>query len=132
LEQYSVPLRPEWLFAGGKYELGGAKLAAEFLQWKEKPTALCIINDRSASAFVNVLAQNGVSVPNDVSVVSFDDTLTAHYAYVPLTSVSYPLQEIAQHIVEMTISRLEGYQGAPRRIEVHSHLVERRSCAPPR
>jgi DNA-binding LacI/PurR family transcriptional regulator len=131
LEQYSVPLRREWLFAGGKYEIGGAKFAAEFLQWEEKPTALCIINDDSASAFINVLAQNGVSVPNDVSVISFDDTPTARYAYVPLTSASYPLQEIAQHVVELTSSRLEGFQGALRRVEVQSHLIERQSCAPP-
>jgi DNA-binding LacI/PurR family transcriptional regulator len=131
LEEYGIRVREEWLFGGGEYEIGGARLAAAYLEWKEKPTALCVVNDDSASAFVNVLAQNGVRVPADVSVVGFDDTPAACYAFVPLTSVSYPVKEIAKHIVELTDSRLKGFQGAPRQVEVYSQLAQRQSCAPP-
>jgi DNA-binding LacI/PurR family transcriptional regulator len=128
LEEYGVPVREKWLFGGGEYEIGGARLAAAYLDWKEKPTGLCIVNDDSASAFVNVLAQNGVRVPHDVSVVGFDDTPAARYAFVPLTSVSFPGKEIADHIVDMTVSRLKGFQGAPRQVEVYSQLAQRQSC----
>jgi DNA-binding LacI/PurR family transcriptional regulator len=131
LEEYGIPVREKWLFGGGEYEIGGARFAAAYLEWNEKPTALCIVNDDSASAFVNILAQNEVRVPEDVSVVGFDDTPAARYAFVPLTSVSYPGKEIASHIVDMTVSRLQGFQGAPRQVEVYSQLAQRQSCAPP-
>jgi DNA-binding LacI/PurR family transcriptional regulator len=130
LAEFGVEVQEKWLFTGGDYEKGGARLAEAYLSWPEKPTAFCIINDVSSSAFINVLAQNGVRVPDDISVVGFDDSYAAHYALVPLTSISYPLEEITHHVVEMTVRRLQGFSGAPCHAEVSSHLVERQSSAP--
>lgn len=105
-------------------------MAEAFLAWPEKPTALCIVNDVSASAFVTVLARNGLRVPDDVSVVGFDDAPAARYALVPLTTVSYPLETIGRHVVEFTRSRLKGYAGPPRKVAVQSELIIRNSSAP--
>jgi LacI family transcriptional regulator len=130
LEEYCVAVQEKWLFAGGNYEEGGARLAEAFLAWSEKPTALCIVNDVSASTFVTILARNGLKVPNDVSVVGFDDAPAARYALVPLTTVSYPLEAIGHHVVEFARSRLKGYDGPPRRVVVQSELITRSSSAP--
>jgi DNA-binding LacI/PurR family transcriptional regulator len=120
----------DWVFEGGNYEEGGARLAEAYLSWDKKPTGLCIVNDVSASAFVTALARKGMSVPEDVSVVGFDDSRAARYALVPLTSVSYPLDFIGRHVVEFTHSRLQGYDGPPRTIVAQSELVIRSSTAP--
>jgi DNA-binding LacI/PurR family transcriptional regulator len=105
-------------------------LAEAFLTWPEKPTALCIVNDVSASTFVTVLARSGLKVPDDVSVVGFDDAPAARYALVPLTTVSYPLEAIGRHVVEFTQSRLKGYKGPPRKVVMQSELITRCSSAP--
>jgi len=131
LGEFGLPVREQWLFTGGNYEEGGARLAEAFLAWPEKPTGLCIVNDVSASTFVTVLARNGLRVPDDVSVVGFDDAPAARYALVPLTTVSYPFETIGRHVVEFTQSRLKGYDGPPRKILVQSEIVNRMSCAPP-
>jgi DNA-binding LacI/PurR family transcriptional regulator len=130
LEEFGVPVQEKWLFSGGDYEVGGARLAEAFLGWREKPTGLCIVNDVSASTFVTVLARNGLSVPDDISVVGFDDAPAARYALVPLTTASYPLETIGRQVVEFTHSRLKGYDGPPRTTVVHSELVVRSSAAP--
>jgi LacI family transcriptional regulator len=130
LEEYGITVQEKWLFAGGNYEEGGAQLAEAFLTWPEKPTGLCIVNDVSASTFVTVLARNGLSVPDNVSVVGFDDAPAARHALVPLTTVSYPLETIGRHVVEFTQSRLKGYNGPPRKVVVQSELITRSSSAP--
>jgi LacI family transcriptional regulator len=130
MAEFGAPVQNDWIFGGGNYEEGGARLASAFMSWPEKPTALCIVNDVSASAFVTALAQNGVRVPDDVSIVGFDDARAARYALVPLTSVNYPLETISYHVVEFTQSRLQGYEGPPRTVIVPSELVSRSSTAP--
>ena len=131
LEERNIPVQDKWLFAGGNYEEGGARLAEAFLNWPERPTGLCIINDVSASAFIAILARNGLSIPDDVSVVGFDDVLAARYGLVPLTTVNYPLELIGRQIIEFTQSRFKGYNGPPRRVVIQSELITRSSSAPP-
>lgn len=131
LAEFGVPMREDWLFGGGNYEEGGAKLAEAFVSWEQKPTGLCIINDVSASTFVTMLARQGRRVPQDVSVVGFDDVLAARYALVPLTSVTYPLEAIGRQIVDFVHSRFQGYDGPPRQIVVQSEMAVRESVAPP-
>jgi LacI family transcriptional regulator len=130
LDEYRVAVQEKWLFSGGDYEEGGARLAEAFLSWPEKPTGLCIVNDVSASTFVTVMARNGLNVPDDVSVVGFDDAPAARYALVPLTTVSYPIETIGRHVVEFTRSRLKSYKGPPRKVVVRSDLITRSSTAP--
>jgi DNA-binding LacI/PurR family transcriptional regulator len=130
MKEFGAPVRKKWLFGGGNYEEGGARLADAFLKWPHKPSGLCIINDVSASTFVTTLHRNGLRVPDDVSVVGFDDAPAARYALVPLTTISYPLETIGRHVVEFTQSRLKGYDGPARTIAVQSELVTRSSTAP--
>lgn len=130
LKEQGLAVHNEWLFEGGNYEEGGARLAEAFLSWTQRPTGLCIINDASASTFVSTLARHGLNVPDDVSVVGFDDALAARYALVPLSSVSYPLQQMGAQIVEYVKSRLDGFDGAPRQTTTRAELVVRHSSAP--
>ncbi|HEX8834587.1 MAG TPA: LacI family DNA-binding transcriptional regulator [Abditibacteriaceae bacterium] len=130
MEEFGAPIQEDWLFVGGNYEEGGARLAEAFLKWPKKPTGICIVNDVSASAFITILVRSGVSVPGDVSVVGFDDAPAARYAFVPLTSANYPLETIGRHVVELVQSRLGGYDGPPRKVVIQSELIVRASTAP--
>jgi len=109
-------------------------MAAQWLKLPERkrPTAMCIVNDVTASAFVNEILRAGLGVPHDLSVVSHDDSPAALHAMVPLTSVSHPLDEIANQTVEFLLSRLnQTFDGPPRRVVITGALVTRQSTSAP-
>jgi LacI family transcriptional regulator len=131
LQERGIPLRPEFLVHNSHWEDGGEYLANWFHGRKSKglpcPTGINIINDMVASVFVNRLHRLGYRVPDDISVVGFDDLHVARHAMVPLTTVSSPVDELAEAIEQLVVSRLDGFEGAPRQIEVQGELVERES-----
>lgn len=131
LREWGVTPRQEWYSRGLSYdnhEEGGVHAAQQFLQWTNRPTAMCIVNDTAATAFVVEIYRAGLRVPQDVSVVATDDLPIARYSLVPLTTVAHPVETIAQHIVELLTSRLEDrYTGAARQIIVRGNLMPRES-----
>jgi LacI family transcriptional regulator len=136
LAEFGLSPRPEWFFRGASYdnhEEGGARTAHELLLLRERPTAMCFVNDTAAAAFVVELYRMGLRVPEDISVVGTDDLPIARYSLVPLTTVTHPVNSIAANTVDLVISRLEkGYDGPPRQIVIQGELVERSSVhAPP-
>lgn len=128
-EESGVSLRPEWLFQNESYEVGGESMARQFLQMKERPTGLCIVNDYVALAFMDDVMRAGVRVPDEVSIISHDNQPIASHCPVPMTSVSHPVQEIAHAVVEMLTERINGYGGPPRTVVIKGELVQRRSVA---
>jgi DNA-binding LacI/PurR family transcriptional regulator len=85
----SAPPRAELLLTGGLTELDGAMAAEELLALSPdlRPTAVTAFNDRCALGFVDVVRRAGLRVPQDVSVVGFDDIDQAAYPHVALTTI---------------------------------------------
>lgn len=132
LKKAKVPLYDEWVFySEHTYEEAGQDVAAQFLALpqEKRPTALYILNDHAATAFVNTVMRAGVNVPLDVSVVSDDDLPAARTCYVPLTAVSQPVQSIASAIVELLESRLINPICPPRRRVIKGRLTSRQSVS---
>lgn len=136
LHEYGLAVNPQWLFqAGGmdEFEYLGVDLAAQFLKLKERPTAICIVNDYVALTFIAELQRAGLRVPQDVSVVGHDDRPIARYSSVPLTSVSQPIEVIAEKVGSLLFDRLKNPSDLPIRCEtVCGELTVRASsCSPP-
>ena len=133
MNEQGAPIKREWMFNGGRYEEGGLMLAAQFLSLDKRPTAICIVNDRAASAFTHEVMRAGVRVPGDLSVVCHDDQPVARCSAVPLTCATHPVDEISQSIIEMLTSRFDGsYSAEARQKVVRGGFIERASTAPPR
>lgn len=130
LGEFGLAMRDEWFFRNPTYERGGAEMAERFLQLRERPTAICIVNDYVALAFMVEVMRAGVRVPEDVSIVSHDNQPVAAYCPVPLTSMSHPVDRIVSTVVELLLDRVEGRvsRGAPpRRVTIAGELAERDS-----
>lgn len=128
----SLPAR--WIFRAeqpNKHVMGGRQLAKQFLTLPvaERPTALCIVNDLAAMAFIAELQQNGIRVPQDLSVVAHDDQPFAEFASVPLTTVTHPAEIIAQQVVRVLKERLGGSASPAQRVVVQGQLIARSSTA---
>lgn len=133
LQEFGLEPRPEWLFYNPTYERGGAEMAQRFLALKERPTALCIVNDYVAMAFMCEILRAGVRVPEDVSLMGHDNQPIARYCPVPLTSVSQPYEAIADAVAGLLLSRLQSADPSaepPRTISLEGELIERSSVGP--
>lgn len=137
LDEYGVEKRDEWMVAGGNFyvntlnEGAGERVAETFLKWRRRPTAMCIVNDSAAAAFIATVQRAGVRVPEDVSVCGMDDLPIARIFPTRITTVSQPVEEIASRVAEMLFTRLRGeYAGPSRQVVIRGKLIERESVAP--
>lgn len=93
-------------------------------------TAVFAANDSMALGLLRALHEHGRRVPDDVSVVGFDDLPEAPYFIPPLTTVHQDFGAVARESLAMLLDRIDGAAGDERR-SVTPTLVERRSVAPP-
>ncbi len=127
-----LPGAPELLVPGGLTEQEGAAAAYAYLGLgSARPTAVAAFNDRCALGFIDVVRQAGVRVPEDVSVVGFDDIRQAAYDHVGLTTVQQDAQQLGAKALERVTARLDRDDTATQEVVVAPTLVVRRSTAPP-
>lgn len=109
---------------------GGREATARLLATREPFTALVAANDLMAAGAVRALAERGISVPDEVSVIGFDDAPLAEMISPALTTMRQPLQDMAQAAVSLLLSRITGSNGGPptRRV-LPTSLVVRESTA---
>jgi DNA-binding LacI/PurR family transcriptional regulator len=120
------------IVSGGLTEDDGAAAARALLDARDRPTAVCVFNDRCATGVLHVLRSAGRDVPGDVSVVGFDDSSLARLSHVALTTVAQDADRITALAVARAIARLDGVAAAAGREQViPPHLVVRATTAPP-
>jgi DNA-binding LacI/PurR family transcriptional regulator len=118
---------------GGLTEDDGAAAARVLLEADPRPTAVTVFNDRCASGVLDVLRRAGLPVPQDMSVVGFDDSSLARLSHVALTTVAQDADRLAALAVARAVARLDG--GAPpadREQVIAPRLVVRGTTGPPR
>jgi DNA-binding LacI/PurR family transcriptional regulator len=116
---------------GGQTQLDGQRAARSLLENGHLPTALVAYNDDTAVGAMNLLAQQGVKVPDQVSVVGWDDQEAAALSPVPLTTVAQQPAEMARLAVQRMADRLENRRIANREIVLEPQLQVRSTSAPP-
>ncbi len=116
---------------GAYTEDGGAAGARHLMQAPFPPTAIIAPNDVAALGALEALTAGGLNVPDDVSLVGFDDTYLAGLGHIDLTSVRQDARAMGSQAVEMLIERAEGRRSATRHIVMDPTLTIRSSTAPP-
>ena len=101
------------------------------LSFEDPPTAFFASNDLLALDLLETVEELGLSVPEDLSIVGFDDILVAGLGRVSLTTVVQPRDELARVAIELLPERIGGAGGAPRRHVLPPALVVRGSTGEP-
>ncbi|RYG35740.1 LacI family transcriptional regulator, partial [bacterium] len=97
---------------------------------EERPTAIVAGNDRMAYGLYDAARELGFRVPDDISVVGFDDDESATLVYPPLTTVVQPIAEMASAALDAVISLSEGGEAESRHFP--TRLIVRASTSSPK
>lgn len=120
------------LLAGGSFSSDFARKATlEFLKARTPPTAILSSSDYITIGVMQGLKQAGISVPDQISVVAFDDMPLTELFNPPLTAIRQPIDALGRVGFQVLFSLLSGKQ-APMLTILPVQLIERESVAPPR
>lgn len=103
----------------------------QLLRLDPRPTAVFAVSDRTALGAMDALQEAGLSVPDDISMVGFDDMPPEAYAHVALTSVTSRRDEMGRTAVQRLHALVQDPTLPPVKIVMHTQLVYRDSVAPP-
>ncbi|NEW08936.1 LacI family transcriptional regulator [Paenibacillus sp. SYP-B3998] len=92
-----------------------------------QPTAFFCVNDRMAILTIQLLSSEGIKVPDDISIVGFDDIEAASMISPQLTTIQVNREHLGFEAVDYLIRKID-YGGSPAKISIYGNLIERDSC----
>lgn len=130
LQDAGVPIDPQLTQIGDFRKTSGYEAARRLLANGNMATALFVANNEMLAGALTAIHEAGLRIPQELSIVSFDDVRWAEYLVPPLTVVAQPTEALGQAAAELLFRCLEGNKQPGSRIFT-PHLIVRGSTAPP-
>ncbi len=130
LRTYHIPEKPDLIYKGNFFQQDGFEGASALLDLYEPPTAIFASNDVMAMGAMDAIRSRGLRVPEDVSVIGFDDIPQASLIHPTLTTINQPLEKMGRVATQMLLDLLNNPEKKTGRIELPTQLVVRNSCRP--
>ena len=112
----NLPYSSESIFQGNLLKESGEELGRWLASTPTDFTAVFVCNDLMAVGLLNSLLEQGISVPEDMSIISFDTTPLAKNARVNLTTVGFDSYEMGKAAGEIVYQRIHAQKSSPRRV----------------
>ena len=106
MEKLKIEVKPEWIIAGDFSLTAGCLAAQAWIGLVDRPTAVFCASDQLAMGFIAELSRHGFKVPNDVSVMGFDDIDLAEQFIPPLTTIRQDRAMIGETAAKMLMERI--------------------------
>lgn len=132
LGRSGLPRDPSLIRKGNSLISGGKMFGGELLDLPEPPTAIISCSDEQAYGVYLAARERGVSIPEDLSVVGFDDVDLCRWVSPQLTTVHQPLAGMAATATQLVSALARGEQIPNRHVQLTSELIVRDSTAAPR
>lgn len=138
LDEAGIPYDEDLLRRGDFRYSGGEQQMSALLKLPELPTAVFACNDMMAIGATRTIRDAGFSVPDDFSVLGFDNTPLSRYVFPQLTTIAQPVKEMADLAIELLIEKMKikedkkrkkDIQPEYKRIVLDTKLIIRESCA---
>lgn len=128
LKEYGVSFRRSLVVGDDFGEKSGYLSAKRLLRRKEQPTAIFLASNLIALGALRAFGEEGVEVPNDISVVGFDDEPHSPHLATPMTTIAQQTAEIGRIAVELLFKQIEGEgRVSPEGILLPTKLIQRES-----
>ncbi len=129
LHQYDLEYYPEFDIANDHYDdIGGYLAMNQILSRSDRPDIVIAVNDFTAVGAMRAISEHNLKIPDDISIISFDDTFIASLMNPPLTSVSYNYGLFGYTIIENAIRLIQKKEDVPPVTYLQPKLIVRDSC----
>lgn len=129
LQRANVSFDKSLVFKGDYSYESGEKAGNYFTSLPHPPTAILCANDSMAIGAMRVIQEKGIKIPEEISIIGFDNVLVASKVYPALTTNAAPIPEMAQKAVEILISWINGDYLDFQHIILEAELIKRQSCS---
>ncbi len=127
LIQYKIPVYGEYIVRGNYDMKSGYNAMKKLMELPKIPTAVFCSNDDMAIGAIKAIFHSGLNVPNDISIVGFDDIAFSEYATPALTTVKRPIEDISVLGGEKIIDIINGKKFEKQKIYLKTKLIVRES-----
>ena len=127
LIEENIFLSKKWQFKGDFSEICGYRTGKKIAEMSERPEAIISANDEMAIGLIRALHEENINVPNDISVVGFDNIKLSQYITPTLTTISHPKIELGIMAVETLIGIIQNKKMLHKRV-LPTKLIKRESC----
>lgn len=129
-QKNNIPIPKNFIVEGDYTREAGVKLGMELLSLKNKPEVIFAANDMMALGCYDAAAKKGLTIPDDIAVVGFDNIFVSQYLNPPLTTVSAQIEDEGKKAAELLIEKINSndlslYQ--PKKIKIATELIIRNS-----
>lgn len=128
LREHGLPRDPALIQVGDFEQTRGFECARALLSLPDPPTAIFASNDLSAFGVIDAIRDRGLRIPDDISVVGFDDIPTSASIHPSLTTVRQPLEEMGREATRMLLEFIGNPERQIERVDLPTSLVIRGSC----
>ncbi|MDQ0483472.1 LacI family DNA-binding transcriptional regulator [Guptibacillus hwajinpoensis] len=125
LREAGIPHNDDYVVHVEFLKEGGQEAVMELFSLPEPPTALVVVDDLMALGIMSKLDEIGLSVPEDVSIISFNNVMLAEYASPPLTSVDINIFELGYEAVNCLLEKIADPDAENKRVCIPHKVVER-------
>jgi len=128
LKKHGIPFREEYVIPGDFARDVAYKNTANLLKLKDRPTAIFCSDDYMALGAIERIKSAGLSVPEDIAVIGFDNIEIAEFTKPSLTTVKQPMYDIGKVAFEVLMAIMSKKQSSPARIMLDTELIKRESA----
>ncbi len=129
LVEAKIPINPDLIIRSNFQFEGGYKAAQQLLSQENRPTAIFACNDLMAIGAMRAAIDLGYRIPEDLSIIGYDDVQMTKYTNPQLTTISQPMFEMGNRAAEMLIERIHELEIPKRKKILEPNLVVRGSTA---
>ena len=128
LASHQLPVRPEYCVEVKKVSENNEEAIRGLLMQKDRPTAILVSDDILAVSLERVCLENHLAIPEDLSIISFNNSLFARLTSPQLTSIDIGAGQLGSEAASQIINHIENPNLLATKIIVPHHLIERDSC----
>jgi DNA-binding LacI/PurR family transcriptional regulator len=129
IQEAKLPIRDEYIIKTEATIQKGYESAKQLLSLEDKPTAIFACNDLLAAGVIQAAKEANLNLPEDLSIVGFDNTVLSTTTSPMLTTVSQPIKEMGAKVVDLLLQEMEESKPHKERLLLSPELVIRQSTA---
>ena len=128
MQKHGLKIPPEYIIETTPTVLNGSEAAARLLSLNSPPTAIFCVGDALAMGAMASIKESGLNIPQDISVIGFDDADFAAYCDPPLTTVRIPSFKMGELAMQIIHELKDGKSSATKLFKLPTEIILRKSC----